>query len=215
MGLVIAVLVVVVGGVGGSHSSGSIASIQQVGGPDQTNSRYPGATVIPASEPKPAITLTDTEGQPYNLQTQTQGRVTLVYFGYTHCPNLCPINMALAAKAISLLPSKDRDRITMVFITTDPDRDTGPVIRAWLDHFDPSFVGLRGTITQIHQAETAVGMPLSYVEGASTGDYQIEHAGYVLAYSQNDVADLEFSDSTSPSDYATSLKHLVSYGYRT
>jgi protein SCO1/2 len=202
---------------GSDNGSGSgVVSVQQVAGSSQTSSHYPGATVLVNSVGKPNLALTDTAGRPYNVADQTAGRVTLVYFGYTHCPDVCPINMALTALALQRMPAKDRQAVTVVFISTDPSRDTPPVIRAWLDHFDDDFVGLTGTPAQIHDAERAVGMPLSYaVTVASSGsDYQVVHAGYTLVYSQDGIAHLTVDDSETPAQYATTLEHLLSHGYQ-
>jgi protein SCO1/2 len=213
------------GGVIATHldrsGGGSEATISQVGGPSQSNNAYPGAVVVAPGVPKPAVELTDTEGRPYDLSRATADKVTLVYFGYTHCPDLCPINMALTAAALRDLPVSERSKIAVVFITTDPSRDTPKVIRAWLDRIDPSFVGLTGTVSAIHSAEEQVQMPLSYPETKSvtgvteTGqDYRVVHAGYTLVYAQNGRADLTVDDSARPDQFAVTLEHLLSHGFQ-
>ena len=164
-------LVLAAGVVGGalglsacSTPSGSDAIISQVGGPAETNSHYPGALVLPRAYVKPNVSLVDTGNQPFNIASDTSSRVTLVYFGYTHCPDLCPLNMFVAASAIRAMPAADRGQVKMVFVTTDPARDTPSVIQTWLDHFGTDFTGLTGTIAQIRGAEAAIGMPLSFAE---------------------------------------------------
>ena len=82
------------------------AVVAQVGGPPQTSATYPGALLFPRSYAKPTVTLEDTAGAPYDIATQTR-KVTLVYFGYTHCPDLCPLNMETAATALQA-PSQRR-----------------------------------------------------------------------------------------------------------
>ncbi|MGH9078327.1 MAG: SCO family protein [Acidimicrobiales bacterium] len=197
---------------------GAIASVRQVAGSAQSSTYYPGATVLPAGHApaKPDLTLTDTAGQPYNLAARTAGRVTLVYFGYTNCPDTCPINMALAAAALGRMPAADRQKVTVAFVTTDPARDTPAVIRAWLDKFDPSFVGLTGSLAQIHQAEQEVGMPPSSSEVAEGpgGGYVVDHAGYTMAYSLDGLAHLQVDVTETPAGYATTIEHLVSGPYR-
>jgi protein SCO1 len=207
----------------GPAPAGTVA-VRQVAGSSQASSRYPGAVVTTAGVPKPAIVLTDTAGRPYNLARATAGKVTLVYFGYTHCPDLCPINMALAAAALRDLPASERRQITVVFITTDPARDTPQVIRAWLDRFNANFVGLTGSVSAIHAAEVQVQMPLSYVDPGSGGraasvssngqDYQVVHAGYTLVYAPDGRANLTVDDSALPTQYATTLSHVLAYGFR-
>jgi len=166
--------------------------------------------------PKPSVQLVETSGRPYDLAKQTVGKVTLVYFGYTHCPDLCPLNMALAAGAIRELPPSIRQKVTVVFITTDPRRDTKRVIRRWLDRFDPAFVGLTGSIDAIHAAERQVAMPMSYAETMSsdhgmnmTGSYQMVHAGYTLVYPPHGRAFMQFDANDRPAQLATTIQHLL------
>jgi protein SCO1/2 len=200
----------------GGNGNGN-AAISQVGGPPETSGAYPGALLFPRAYPKPDVVLTDTSGAPYNIATQTEGRLTLVYFGYTHCPDLCPLNMFTAASAIGDLPAADRSRVTVVFVTTDPDRDTPGVIRTWLDHFDEDFIGLTGTITQIRQAEKETGIPLSFAEHASEAgaSYTVVHAGYILAYTPDGEAHLEFPAEITPSQESHDLVTLLRHGWQT
>lgn len=193
----------------------SAAIISQVGGPAETNSNYPGALVFPKVYKKPNVNLTDTANQPFNIATDTSTKVTLVYFGYTHCPDLCPLNMFLVANAVKGLPAAERHDVKVVFVTTDPDRDTPSVIRTWLNHFNSSFIGLTGSITQIQSAETAIGIPLSFAEHVSApgSSYEIVHAGYVLVYTSG-VAHLEFPAEIRPAQEAQDLRTLVQHGWQ-
>jgi protein SCO1/2 len=114
---------------------------------------------------RPSFVLTDTEGRPYDFAKQTAGRPTLVYFGYTNCPDECPTAMADIAAALRRTAPEVRDKVTVVLVTTDPERETGPVLREWLDRFDPSFVGLRGTPEQVDAAQAAAGIQPATKEG--------------------------------------------------
>ena len=192
------------------------ATASQVGGPAQTSATYPGALLFPRAYPKPDVTLTDTSETPYNIAADTSHRITLVYFGYTHCPDLCPLNMATAAAAIRELPKSDRSRVTMVFVTTDPDRDTPSVIRTWLDHFDSNFIGLDGSIEQIRQAEARTGIPLSFAEHSSQpgASYAVVHAGYVLVYTQDNHSHLEFPAEISVAQESHDLATLLQHGWQ-
>jgi protein SCO1 len=211
----IVVAAVLLASCGGSGPSGN-AVVSQVGGPPETSATYPGALLFPRSYPKPDVTLEDTEGAPYDLATQTMGELTLVYFGYTHCPDLCPLNMATAAAALRLLPSAERSRVRVVFVTTDPNRDTPPVIRIWLDHFDPSFIGLTGTISQIRETEATTGIPLSFAEHATEpgASYTVVHAGYILVYTQDNRAHVEFPAEILPSEEAQDITTLLRHGWQ-
>jgi protein SCO1/2 len=83
---------------------------------------YRGGIVSPAL-PKARFTLTDTSAAPFDFRQQTQGYVTLLFFGYTHCPDLCPLHMANIAFALKQLPANVAEQIKVVFVTTDPRRD--------------------------------------------------------------------------------------------
>jgi protein SCO1 len=199
-----------------SHAGGPDAVISQAGGRPETNPHYPGALVFPKAYPKPDVTLTDTSDQPFNLASDTRHTVTLIYFGYTHCPDLCPLNMALSAVSIRAMPAVDRRQVQMVFVSTDPARDTPSVMRTWLNHFNPDFTGLTGTLAQIHQAEVTIGMPLSFAEKESApgASYEIVHAGYVLVYTQDGRAHLEFPAEMTPTQETRDLVSLVRHGWQ-
>ncbi len=199
-----------------SDPGGPSATVRQVGGPSETSSAYPGAFVFPHGYAKPDVMLTDTSGSPFDIATDTAGQVTLVYFGYTHCPDLCPLNMYTTATAIQGLPRGERGRVHVVFVTTDPLRDTPSVIRTWLDHFDPSFIGLTGPAGQIARAELATGIPLSSAEHvrAPGANYQVNHAGYVLAYTPDGRAHLEFPAEILPGQEARDLSALLARGWQ-
>jgi protein SCO1/2 len=198
-------------------STGANATVKQLGGPAETSATYPGALLFPRTYPKPNVTLTDTSGAPYNIAADTGGLLTLVYFGYTHCPDLCPLNMFTAAAAVGDLPAADRSRVTVVFVTTDPDRDTPGVIRTWLDHFSDEFIGLSGSVPQIQQAESATGIPLSFAEHTTEAgaSYTVVHAGYVLVYTQDNLAHLEFPAEITPTEESHDLVALLRHGWRT
>src|SRR5688500_19129520 len=82
---------------------------------------------------KPDFTFTSTTGAPYQFRKETDGRVTLLFFGYTYCPDVCPMHMANISAVLKKLDYADRQRVRVVFVTTDPDRDTPQRLRSWRD----------------------------------------------------------------------------------
>ena len=100
-------------------------------------------------QPRPQFTLTDTAGKPYKFGTATAGKPTLLYFGYTHCPDVCPTTLADITQALQPVPAAMRSATQVVFVTTDVKRDTPAVLKAYLAKFDAGlpnqFVGLTGT----------------------------------------------------------------------
>lgn len=100
--------------------------------------------------------LTDTTGHPVRL-SDLRGRVVLLFFGYTHCPDACPTTVANVTRALHAL-GEQRERVRFVFVTTDPERDTPARLREWLDGFDPAFVGLRGSAAELAAVEKRYGV---------------------------------------------------------
>src|SRR5579871_795606 len=122
--------------------------------------KYRGGIVTPPL-PKPGFLLTDTTGAPFDFRNRTQGSVTLLFFGYTYCPDQCPMHMANIGMALKKLPPGIADQVKLVFVTTDPARDTAPVLRRWLDLFDRRFIGLTGTEAAIDQVQRVTGVPVA------------------------------------------------------
>lgn len=158
---------------------------------------------------KPNFTLTDTSDQPFNLLTGTAGDVTLLYFGYTHCPDVCPTTMADIALGLQRVSPAVRSHVKVVFVTTDPNRDTPSVIRSWLDAFNPSFVGLTGTTAQITAAEASVGLPPATVVPLGNGNYSVDHAAFVLAFTADNEAHVEYPSGFTDDTWAHDLPRLV------
>ena len=106
----------------------------------------------------PSFVLTDTDGQAYDFAAQTSGRPTLLYFGYTSCPDECPTAMADLAAALRSTPQALREQTRVVFVTTDPDRDSPPLVRRFLDQFSTEFIGLVGTQAEVDAAQLSIGV---------------------------------------------------------
>lgn len=178
---------------------------------DETPVEMRGWTVG-APTAKPGIVLTATDGKAFDLRKETAGKVTLLFFGYTTCPDVCPVHMANLAGALKRVDPKDRARVRVVFVTTDPARDTLPALRAWLDHFDSSFVGLWGTDDQILQAERALGLPPAIkekTEDGSLGGYGVGHAAQVIAFTPDDTARFAYPGGVTQDDWAHDIPLLV------
>lgn len=159
---------------------------------------------------KPDITLTGTDGKPFDLVERTKGRVTLLYFGYTHCPDVCPTTLGDIAFAKKELPKADQKRLDVIMITTDPERDTAERLRSWLDSFDTSFIGLTGDFEEIAAAGKSVGVAVSEPTKEKDGDVIVDHGAQVLAYfSGDDRAHVLYTAGTEPEKYAHDLPLLL------
>ena len=173
-------------------------------------SQYDGNIITPVA--KPSGTLTADDGRSFNVRTDTRGIVTLLYFGYTHCPDLCPLTMSNTSAAVRMLPRADQARIRVLFVSVDPGRDTLARLRGWLGGFDPAFVGLRGTLPEVEALEQQTGLPLGPLYRDSAGYVQLDHATEMFAYSTNNVAHEAFFPSTPPAEMAHDLKLRVAGG---
>ncbi len=157
-----------------------------------------------------ATPLTDTDGQPYSLAKDTDKPLTLVFFGYTSCPDICQVVMANIASAMTRLDDADRASVDVVFVTTDPKVDTEQHLRDYLDRFDPSFIGLTGTLDTI----AAVGKPLAvYVadgEPLPSGGRDLNsHSTQITAITADDTSPLLWTQDTSSADLAADVHTLL------
>jgi cytochrome oxidase Cu insertion factor (SCO1/SenC/PrrC family)/copper(I)-binding protein len=196
-----------------SHALVSLLSLAAVacdgarGGPATP---FRGVVLSPPID-KPDLVLEDVDGKPFNLRLATAGKVTLLFFGYTHCPDVCPLHAANVAAVLRKLPFEERDQIRFVFVTTDPERDTAERLRTWLGAFDPSFIGLRGPIEQITGIQTGLRMAAPQREAApsDTGGYLVSHSAQVLAFGKDGLARLEYPFGIRQEDWAHDLPRLA------
>ncbi len=175
---------------------------------EYTEAAYRGGLVTPPL-PKPRFVLTDTSGAPFDFWNRTQGSVTLLFFGYTYCPDQCPMHMANLGMALKKLPSGVADRVKLVFVTTDPARDAPMQLRQWLDHFDKHFVGLTGTQAALQAAQQAAGVPLAQKTNPNHGNYSVTHANFVVAYTEDDLGHVIYPGGVTEDDWIHDLPLLV------
>jgi protein SCO1 len=180
-----------------------IAANAQTAGP-----AYRGGLVTPPL-PKPKFILTDTSGAPFDFREKTSGYVTLLFFGYTQCPDQCPMHMANLGSALKKLPSGVADQVKLVFVTTDPARDTPVALRRWLDYFDQRFIGLTGTEAAIEAVQRGAGVPPATKTASLNGGYGISHANFVIAYTRDNLAHVIYPGGVSKDDWVHDLPLLV------
>jgi protein SCO1/2 len=170
---------------------------------------YRGVTLVHAL-PRPSFTLADTRGQPYDFRAQTDDTVTILLFGYVNCPDVCPVHLTNIATVMRGLPYDVTAKVRVVFITTDPARDTPEKLQAWLANFDPSFIGLRGTPEQVKAIEKSVDVAPSVAGARDTaGGYEVGHAAQVIAFTRDDSARVVYPFGTRQADWAHDLPLLA------
>ena len=186
-------------------------------GSDPTDSGRFAGSDLPIPLAKPDIVLTDTDGNPFDLRAETEGRLTLVYFGYTNCPDICPVHLAQITQVLDR-PSMPTD-VAVVFITVDPERDDPRTIRRFLDNYDAAYVGLTGTHDQLDAAQISFDVPLAQREGDDDHDdhdhdYTIGHAGQVFAFARDGFAYSVYPQGTRQSHWVRDLVILAAIPVR-
>jgi protein SCO1/2 len=180
-------------GSGGSTGASSTASAVRSELNDHTDSTYQGLGLTPP-QPRPQFTLTDTAGRKFRFGAETAGKPTLLFFGYTTCPDVCPTTLADIANGLRQVPAEIRKQTQVVFVTTDVKRDTAAVLKSYLAKFDPGlpnrFIGLRGTQSEIDAAQVAAHVTLAEDEGQT-------HSSQVLLYGTDDYARVAFLQSNN------------------
>jgi protein SCO1/2 len=131
-------------------------------------------TDITGAEFARRLDLPDADGKPRTL-ADWHGKVTVVFFGYTQCPDVCPTTMAELAQVKKSLGA-DGDKLQAVFVTIDPERDTPEILKSYMASFDPSFVALRGTLEQTQAAAKEFKVYFAKVPGKTEGSYTMDHS---------------------------------------
>ncbi|MDT0437001.1 MULTISPECIES: SCO family protein [Streptomyces] len=169
------------------------------------------ATILDKPFEKPDLVLTDTKGEKYDLREETADRPTLVYFGYTHCPDVCPLTMNNLAVAKKQLPKAEQDSLRIVFVTTDPDRDTPSELGSWLKGIDPQIVGLTGDFDTIQAGARTLGISIEPThKDKKTGKTVSVHGTQVIAFSpKTNGGYVLYGDDATVDDYTRDLPKLV------
>jgi protein SCO1/2 len=158
---------------------------------------------IPAADFK----LTDQNGDIFQLSDHT-GEVVLIFFGYTHCPDVCPVTLSEFRQVKAQLGEK-AERVQFVFITVDPERDTVDRINSYLAKFDPTFVGLTGDISDLDTVWKAYGVYAAKADSGSAAGDLVDHTARVYAIDVNGSLRLTYPFETGSDAMAEDVEHLV------
>ncbi|MGV9265448.1 SCO family protein [Kitasatospora sp. NPDC003701] len=175
----------------------------------KADSPYQG-TVLGKHFDKPDLQLTDTAGQPYDLRQKTAGRSTLLFFGYTSCPDVCPTTMGDIGVAMTKLSPEERQKVDVVFVSTDPQRDTPQVLRSWLDSMGKDFIGLTGDLARVKAAAKSLGILIEDPVVNADGTVTSTHGAQVLAFlPSDDKAHVLYLSGTEEKTYEHDLPLLA------
>jgi protein SCO1 len=189
----------------GGNDKGS--AVSDVSVPPKTSA----AITVDKPMAKPDLILTDTSGKTYDLAKETQGRPVLLYFGYTHCPDVCPLIMSNLAIAEKKLTKAEQAELRVVFVTTDPQDDNPKRIRTWLDmQGGQDFVGLTGDFNTIQAAARPLGVLVDKPKREKDGSVTVDHGAEVIAFSpKDDKAHWIYTTDTRADQYAKELPKIT------
>jgi len=158
----------------------------------------------------PSVTLLDTDDRPFRLDERLEGTPTLLFFGYSSCPDICPIHLAAIANAMTQTRTSYA-RVQVVFVSVDPDRDTPERITTFLNHFSPRIIGLHGPLDDIIAALAQLDLPGPIVEGPDPrgqGDL-IGHPAQVIGFDADGVARRVWPFGTRRADWISDIPRIA------
>lgn len=195
-------------------------SLDRASAPDE--SKDPGASdawagdlVDPPIE-KPDVTFTDLDGNPFPFREATAGQLAVLFFGYTNCPDVCPIFLSSIARALEAIGTGPGSEAKVYFVGVDVARDTPEVMRTYLERINPSFIGLTGSESVIADANEAVFNPPIVIEEDpdGDGDYLVGHSSKVFPFTADDVAHRIFPSDVRQQEWVRDLPRLSKGEYR-
>jgi protein SCO1/2 len=137
-----------------------------------------GIVLLPQSRTLPELQLTNQDGQAVAVDQLTE-QWSLLFFGYTFCPDICPTTLAQLRQLQSQLPAETRANLRMILVSVDPNRDTPEQLKKYLDYFDAGFIGLTGEQANIQKLANAVSIPYIPAD-TSKEDYTVDHSGNLV-----------------------------------
>lgn len=177
--------------------------------PDPEETGFQGA-VLDLPVPKPDFTLTATDGSEYDFIAETSdAAVTMLYIGYTTCPDICPSHMAALAAALRSVEPEIAEQVEVVFVSVDTVNDTPAQVREYLDSFDESFVGLTGDVEEVNAVLTDMGLAPTAIDDMA--DFPPAHPINVVAFT-GDEARIAYPFGIHGGAIAEDLPTLVNEG---
>jgi protein SCO1/2 len=162
--------------------------------------------VMQSATPAPAIELEATTGGLVSLDS-FEGKLVVIYFGYTHCPDICPATLASLDKALELM-GKGAEDVQVVMVTVDPARDTVEFLSDYMTYFDESFIGLTGSIEDVSRVATVYGVYFAADEGDAETGYTVAHNASLMVIGRDGHLRLILPPELAAGDIADDLEFL-------
>ena len=156
--------------------------------------------------------LTDSGGRGFDLHEKLTAPLTLVFFGYSHCPDICQVVMADLASTVARLEESQAEQVEVWFVTTDPARDDPPTLRRYLDRFDPSFEGLTGSLPDIVRVADSVHVAIEKGARLPSGGFEVSHGTPVLGIRDDGSVPILWTEGTSAARLAEDVHTLLTEG---
>jgi protein SCO1 len=160
--------------------------------------------------PSLEFSLTDQDGKVVNAAAY-RGQLVVLYFGYTHCPDVCPMTLATLSQAIRNLGA-DADKVRVLFVTVDPARDTPAVLKRYVNAFGPAFVGLRGDSAALETLTRRYRVAYSLEKPDAKGNYDVTHSSALFIFDTNGKARLLATGSDKAAPITQDLRRLLVSG---
>ncbi|MEI7613265.1 MAG: SCO family protein [Betaproteobacteria bacterium] len=156
---------------------------------------------------KTSFTLNSPAG-PVSL-SDYRGKVVLIYFGYTFCPDVCPTSLAALAQALSALTPKELEQVQGVFISVDPERDSMEVLKIYVPYFHPSLLGLSGSTEQVAQVARQYGARYMKQKPNADGLYSVDHSSFTYVVAPDGKLAARLPHGTSPQQIVDKIRPLL------
>lgn len=163
--------------------------------------------VIQSSQPAPPFELDGPNGTTVRL-SDFEGMAVVLFFGYTHCPDVCPISLAKIDRALEMVGEKAKD-VQVIMVSVDPERDTPEVLEEYVAHFDPTFIGVTGDANTINRVATTYGIFYEAEEGSEATGYLITHTATIMVVDQDGYLKLVLPYKGTAAEIADDLAYLL------
>lgn len=164
-------------------------------------------TVMQSPEAAPDFHLMSNTGQRVSLE-DFRGKLVMLYFGYTFCPDVCPATLVELAGAMDIL-GEDAEKVQVIMISVDPERDTPELLGEYVAHFDSDFLGVTGTPEEIAALATLYGIYYEKHEGTAASGYLVDHTATVIVVDEKGHLKLIFPFGTTAQEIADDLAHMM------
>jgi protein SCO1 len=168
---------------------------------------FRGTTYAEPFPPAPEFSLTDSKGGMINLK-DLRGKVVLLFFGYTYCPDICPTTLAQLKLTMQDLGKKS-EQVQVIFISVDPKRDNSESMQSYVERFDTAFIGLGGTEEELAPVWHEYGIFREIVEGTSENNYIVNHTGRIILIDQDGNLRLSYGLQVDPEDISQDIQILL------